>query len=690
MAWKLWLKKLMTQHRAEGTDPLPDLPEEFGAAWQLACRTTGLDDIQFAAIAAEFNGVPQANLDQTDAAVLRYVAEPYAHAHAILPLRLVDGRLHLACADPADDEVAKHVGFACGHPVDLFFATPDRIEERITLAYARRAEIAAGQVLSLSSKEAGFVGNSIVLMANLLLTKAVELGASDIHLQPHFGGSIARMRVDGLLRRVMTMPKEVGEYVIRHFLAVSGMDPTTLHLPQDGRYQMSVDGRRFDLRLSMLPSRGGHTLVIRLRVQSRSFSLTQLGLSVADRNCMQRHVGQMSGIVLLTGPTGCGKTTTLYALLAGLNRPEISIATVEDPVEYEMPGLAQTEVNEKRGLGFDLAIRSLMRQDPNVLLIGEIRDSASAHAAARAALTGHLVLATLHTNSAQSAIPRLMDLGLSEQILGEVIVAVAAQRLVRQLCVHCAEAVEKPLRGNEETLLELTDELPAKRAKGCEKCGYSGYRGRLPIVEIYEPTAEERLSLMQGSYASRGPNEADRRRDTLPRSAFEMAISGITTLEECERVLGFGFWHGIAHMANRPLPAVSLSSSLFGEDQEARVGLLLIGLHDAAGLAIRDALKAEGYAVHEVDTPQAASEFLHRNQNIYAMVVNFDSGDDEGVCRLLAARQSLAWAGLPAVTLIPPNEHRLHAIFAEHLTNYFLEKPAAPEDVVKRVKAVLG
>ncbi|HEY2345334.1 MAG TPA: GspE/PulE family protein [Xanthomonadaceae bacterium] len=678
------MNKFVEARRTASVHPSAALPKDFVAAWQEARRQLGLPEEDMVRAVADFLGVPVADLASLDPGALRHLPEAYARERFVLPLRSEGGVLHAAMADPGDPDAAAHLRFGSGLAIAIGFASPEAIEERINFAHGEAADIAAGELLSLDSHASDAHLDPIVRVANAMLRKAVELDASDVHIQPHLGGGIVRMRVDGLLRRVMTLPKNVAMHVIRHFLAVGGMDPVGMHLPQDGRYQVFVDGRRYDLRLSMAPARGGATLVIRMLDQSRSFSLGQLGFSTADRNGLQRAVARTSGLLLLTGPTGCGKTSTLYALLAGLNRPEVSIATVEDPVEYEVAGLAQTEVNEKRGLSFEIAIRALMRQDPNVILIGEIRDAASASAAARAALTGHLVLSTLHTNTARTALSRLADLGVSEEVLGEIVIAIAAQRLVRTLCQACAQPIEAAQRPAEQLFLELCDELPAKRAVGCEACGYSGYKGRLPLVEIYEPSAEDRTALLASRYGTRGETEGHE--NVMAQDALEMIVSGLTTIEEAERALGYSFWSGLALARGRPLPAGhGLASSLFG-DHDGRPGVLLVDVAEASCPGLAAAIGEGGFAVHAAKTLDEARDMLHRVPSIYLLLVDLRDGGDAGARLLRTARESLAWSGLPAVVLVPAGASTKSASLSDHR----LAKPVEAAQVVEALRRAMA
>jgi len=684
MAWNAWLRQLVRAQK--DTAGNVDFPPDLTGAWQIACRAAGVDDATLAARAAKHFGLAEADLSRCDSVALRFIPERVARTRLALPVQLEDQRLIVAVADPSDPNLESALRFSAGREVELRYASPEQLDNQITFAYARIAERLASRALGADAMGDG--SDPVVALAAKLLRNAAAAGASDIHVQPFPGGGVVRFRIDGLLRRIQTLPRPVCDQMIRHFMAVAGMDSSHCAVPQDGRYEFFLDDRRIDLRLSTLPARGGQSLVIRLLDQSRAFALSNLGFAPNERNKLQRLIGCNAGILLLTGPTGCGKTTTLYSLLAGLNRVEASLVTIEDPVEYEMRGMAQVDIAPERGLTFATALRSILRQDPDVVLIGEIRDEESAQAAARAALTGHLVMSTLHTNDAASAIPRLLDLGLSQPILADALIGVVAQRLVRKLCDACATPVESPLRAGEARLKELTGDLPARRPHGCEECEYSGYRGRVPVVEILELAETDRQALLHNRFVvDEGKRAAGD--NGLAHNTFEMIVSGVTTVEEAERAIGLSFWTGLAKAVDKPLPPGVISTSLFSNGHDNRLGVLLLAADAASMQPHRVALEAAGYAVEQVASLAQATDLLRRSSNVYLTVIDIAGENDTALHAVEIARNALAWAGLPLILLVPPADKAMHRALADELPDGFLDKPAAPETLVQRVKLLL-
>jgi len=685
MAWNAWLRELVQAQK--GSAESLELPADLLGAWQIACRVAAVDDDALAERAAKHFGLAAADFSRCDSVALRFLPERIAHARLALPVQLDGQRLVVAVADPSDPDLESALRFSAGREVELRFASPVQLDNQISAAYAQIAERQTCRALGFDGAEK-LAGDPVVALAAQLLRNAAEANASDVHIQPFPGGGVVRFRVDGLLRRIRTLPRAVCDQLVRHFMAVAGMDSSHLAVPQDGRYEFFLGDHRIDLRLSTLPARGGQSLVIRLLDQSKAFTLSNLGFAPNERNTLQRLIGCNAGILLLTGPTGCGKTTTLYSLLAGLNRVESSLVTIEDPVEYEMRGMAQVDIAPERGLTFATALRSILRQDPDVVLIGEIRDEESARTAARAALTGHLVLSTLHTNDAASAIPRLLDLGLSQPILADALVGVVAQRLVRKLCDACAIPVEAPLHPGEARLQELTGELPARRPRGCEACQYSGYRGRVPVVEILELGAADRQALLHNQFIV-GAEQHTAVDDGLAHNTFEMIVSGVTTVEEAERAIGLTFWTGLATALNKPLPPGTISTALFSDGHDSRLGVLLLAANAASVEPYRAALVEAGYAVEWVASLAEATDLLRRASNIYLTVIDIAAENDAAIQAVEIARHTLAWAGLPVILLVPPADKTLHSLLAEKLPDGFLDKPAMPATLVQRVKMLL-
>jgi type II secretory ATPase GspE/PulE/Tfp pilus assembly ATPase PilB-like protein/8-oxo-dGTP pyrophosphatase MutT (NUDIX family) len=358
----------------------------------------------------------------------------------------------------------------------MWLAAPHAIREALDSAYSPDV------VRQLASQP-------VVRLVDRIVTSGIEQGASDIHLEPEEDGIAVRYRVDGLLRHAMILPKAAGIPLVSRIKIMAKLDIADRLRPQGGHASVFADGKRIDLRVSTLPASHGEKVVVRiLDPRSAIRSLDSLGMSEGDRERLARLLEVREGLVLVTGPTGSGKTTTLYAALRQIKQRGLNIITVEDPVEYRIPGIVQVQINEKAGLTFASALRSILRQDPDVVLIGEIRDRETASIAIQAALTGHLVFATLHTNDACSSITRLVDLGIDHARLAAALKGVIAQRLVRRLCAQCRivanDGVPSQIR------VSVPDTLMVYTAVGCEQCGMSGYRGRLAVTEIVVTDSE--------------------------------------------------------------------------------------------------------------------------------------------------------------------------------------------------------
>ncbi|HET7864333.1 MAG TPA: type II secretion system ATPase GspE [Burkholderiaceae bacterium] len=362
----------------------------------------------------------------------------------------------------------------------------------------------------------------IIRMLNALLTQAAKDGASDIHIEPYERSSAVRFRVDGTLREVVQPNKALHAALISRLKIMAELDISEKRLPQDGRISLRIGGRAIDVRVSTLPSAHGERAVLRLLDKGESkFSLESLGMSGDTLQRFDKQIQQPHGIVLVTGPTGSGKTTTLYAALSRVVTTTTNVLTVEDPVEYELPGIGQTQVNAKIDLTFAKALRAILRQDPDVIMIGEIRDFETAQIAIQASLTGHLVLATLHTNDAPSAVTRLTDMGVEPFLLSSSLLGVLAQRLVRKLCVHC----------------KRQDEYKLWHPVGCPECSHSGYKGRTGVYELM--VADEKINALIHNRAAESELSAAAERGgmTTMRADGERLVSaGITSLEEVLRV----------------------------------------------------------------------------------------------------------------------------------------------------------
>ncbi len=497
-------------------------------------------------------GVPHVDLtkQQPDQRLTRYIPEDVARRHRAIPLEKNGNTLRVAMADPLDifaiDDIKLHA--KCKIEVRLIASVGD-IEKAIEDLYS---------VTGFSDESSNIfstIGDSsedmevdelkrmvedapIVRLSNLLVREAVLQKASDIHIEPQKEEVRIRFRIDGALREVRSLPKSNQAALISRLKIMAGLDIAERRKPQDGRMELKNPEGEVDMRVSTIPTIYGEKVVLRvLNKNSVLLDLEQLGFSIKNRRYFDEILQRPHGIILVTGPTGSGKSTTLFTALNKLNNAEQNISTVEDPVEYRLEGINQIQVNPKADLTFAAALRSILRQDPDIVMIGEIRDKETASIAVKAALTGHLVLSTIHTNDAPSAITRLVDMGVEPYLVASSLIGVVAQRLVRRICPNCKERIEP----TEEMLLylgELGQQVPfLYRGKGCPECSETGYRGRLAIHEVLLSDREIRMLTTQNRPAEDLRDAAIANgMATLKMDGLEKALKGLTTLEEVMRV----------------------------------------------------------------------------------------------------------------------------------------------------------
>jgi len=451
-----------------------------------------------------------------------------------LPLKRTQDTLQLATADPLNVLAVSDISLITGLKVDLVVMTPRDIDKALARLYGETTSI--GETVAASEGET----TPVVRTVNRLIAQACQERASDIHLESQEEGVRVRYRVDGVLQDVTRLDKDMALAVISRLKVMAGLDISERRLPQDGSFRFSDNQGAFDLRVSTLPTVSGEKVVLRLLNSSRSqLSLDTLGLSAGDRSRLLRMLTQSYGMVLITGPTGSGKTTTLYSAVQHLHRPGINICTVEDPVEFRIPGLTQVNVNQKVGLTFAGALRAFMRQDPDVILVGEIRDYETADIAVRSALTGHLVLSSLHTNDAASTVTRLGEMGVEPFLVAASVVGVVAQRLVRKLCSVCRQPQVVPAHAPELTALGLdtSAEQTFFTPVGCDKCHGEGYRGRLGVFEVMSLSEEMRAAVVRKAPTSeiRALARSAGSRPLLA-DAVDKARAGLTTISEAMRV----------------------------------------------------------------------------------------------------------------------------------------------------------
>ncbi len=511
-------------------------------------------------------GVPSINLKyyEVDPAVIKLIPQDTAVRYQIVPLSRVGSTLTIAMIDPTNVFAMDDIKFMTGFNVEPVVASETSVNEAIVKFYG---EVESGEELSKVMKDLGaedggdleLAGEEqemdlaalekaadeapIIKLVNLILTDAVKRGASDIHVEPYERELRVRFRVDGLLQSVMTPPLKLKDAITSRIKIMSKLDISEKRLPQDGRIMIKYrrEGRikELDFRVSTVPTLFGEKIVMRLLdKENLRLDMTKLGFEQESLTKFEKAILRPYGMVLVTGPTGSGKTNTLYSSVARLNTPDTNIMTAEDPVEFQLAGINQVQMKDQIGLNFASALRAFLRQDPNIILVGEIRDFETAEIGVKAALTGHLVLSTLHTNDAPSTISRLMNMGIEPFLVATSVNLICAQRLVRRICAGCKEPLEIP----EQALVDAgyrPEEIKSTtvyHGKGCATCNKNGYKGRVGLYEVMEITDELRELILVGASALELRKKAlDLGMITLRRSGLIKAASGQTTLEEVLR-----------------------------------------------------------------------------------------------------------------------------------------------------------
>ncbi|WP_271007828.1 GspE/PulE family protein [Paucibacter sp. B51] len=643
-----WLLAAARHLRPGAAVPAVEIAKDLGEAWAQVAALFHLSAAELASGVAQTAGLEVGSMSLFRPGDGSALSERMCRQTGLLPLWQDATTMCVALSDPQPiQELSRQLAFAAGRPVRFVVLPPDDIDTGLTRLFADGAAGVADRpkFIDLQAGDAHHEGSSTPRLFRAIFQAALDRRASDVHIHPFVGGGAIRFRVDGLLRRIATVPMHTLEALSRFLKANAGLENTPLK-PQDGRLRLRSGQREIDVRLSILPAYDGDRIVCRLLDQGRNFSLQQGHFSSADQLTLRRFAAHSSGIVLLTGPTGSGKTSTLYALLSELNCVEVNIMTIENPVEYVLPGISQIQVNDKQGLSFAETLRSVLRQDPDIVLVGEIRDAETARVAGQAALTGHLVLSTLHTNDALGTLPRLQDLGLDPGTVADALVGVVSQRLVRRLCFACRCAVQLPLTGDEADFQRITGELPAYRPVGCPQCEFSGYRGQLPVIEHLEMTPALRQAVRAGR--SDFSQSAELLKDchrSIAASAKDWIVSGETTPSEVQRVLSMKFWTDLAAMHSKVLGSLSLG---LRQDQlgEARLTILML----SADIHLAEQLRGSmAFDLVRVADENAAADHMARHGNVIALVIDTASLDDKPSAWLQRLRAKLAWSGLPAL-----------------------------------------
>ncbi len=539
-------------------------------------------DEEITALLSKQYGVPSIKLAQfeIEPAVVKLIPAETAYKYQIVPLSRAGATLTIAMTDPTNVFAMDDIKFMTGYNVEPVVASETAVLEAIQRYYpAAGRGAAAGQGAALTSastldmvskaleettatvdeddvellqeteeidvasleKQGGEA--PVIRLVNLMLMSAIQKGASDIHIEPYEKEFRVRFRIDGLLYNVMAPPMKFRDAITSRLKIMSKLDIAEKRLPQDGRIKIRFvnegSTKEIDFRVSVLPTLFGEKIVMRLLDKEKlMLDMTKLGFEPDSLHKLEIAIGKPWGMVLVTGPTGSGKTNTLYSSIAKINTPETNIMTAEDPVEFNLVGVNQVQVRETIGLNFAAALRSFLRQDPNIILVGEIRDFETAEIAVKAALTGHLVLSTLHTNDAPSTINRLMNMGIEPFLVASSVNLICAQRLVRRICASCKEDHPTPAQALVDAgfTQEESHRVVPKRGKGCDRCNNTGYKGRVGLYEVMEITDELRELILVGASALELRKKAiEEGMITLRRSGLHKVIDGVTTIEEVAR-----------------------------------------------------------------------------------------------------------------------------------------------------------
>jgi type II secretory ATPase GspE/PulE/Tfp pilus assembly ATPase PilB-like protein len=712
--------------------------------WEtLVAQKIASDEQILTALSTRFR-LKLADLGQLDPTARERVPEQVARRYHILPLRATDSYLEVATANPFDLDAEKALAFATAREIRMFLLAPSKIAERLDELY--RPEKAVDKLLEgmegsaelvqlkdvapdeISTSEAEASQRPVVRLVDLIISEGILARSSDIHIEPEEGGVAVRYRIDGVLRQVMKIPRQAGLPLISRIKIMSSLDIADRLRPQDGRARVAVNGQPIDLRVSTLPASQGEKVVIRI-LDSRATvkSLDALGLNANETEGIKLLLENHEGILLVTGPTGSGKTTTLYSCINQIKSEGVNIVTVEDPVEYRMQGIVQVQVQEKAGLTFASALRSILRQDPNVVLVGEIRDRETAQIAVQASLTGHLVLSTLHTNDAANAVTRLVDIGVEAYKIAAALRGVVAQRLMRRLCPTCKEVwMEAP----PDRLKKWTPKgTPLYRAAGCPDCAMTGYRGRFSIVEVLTVSAEVERRIAAGETADHIAGAARRAgMKGLWDSGLAHVLRGESTLDELTRVVdipqldeqspeaaagarrstGGGKPHpgsshdaamGFAESAHTVAPEeMTAHFELLEEPVPPRVSgphglparkVLLVDDEDSLRKVVKDLLERDGYIVSEArDGVQALDQVDRIGPDIIVLDLNMPGLDGYGVLSHLRSRP--ATADIPVIVLTAKSDEDNEVRVFELGADDFLTKPFRARALSARLEAVLG
>lgn len=633
----------------------------------------------YAALAAAA-GLEIVDLHKTESSELaiRLVPERLARQHMIVPVSVDNRALTFATCRPFNPDAERDIAFASGRRTRMVIARRSgvaaglercypKLRELDVLAERLRSERPAVQADAATS--AASQGSTVIELCDHLIGRAVDVGASDVHVECGNEGTLVRYRICGVLEPVLTLPASVSQPVRNRFKIMARADIAVRHRPQDGSFRLKVNGRAVDVRLSTLPTVDGEKIVMRvIDSQSTLQTIDRLGYDDETLARFQRALSRPDGLVLVTGPTGSGKTTALYAALGHLRTGRTNIVSVEDPVERTINGVTQIPVNTRAGNTFQTVLRSLLRQDPNVIMVGEIRDAEVAQIVGQAAYTGHLVLSSMHTADTATAITRLTNLGLEPYKVAESLSAVVAQRLVRSLCLHCRRAnteFEARRRGQDHNI----SSIPYSPGAGCDHCKFTGYSGRLPVTELLTPSEDLRDAIVRGATAHE-IRVAMRAAGvpTMREQALRLVVAGRTSIEEVNRVLS-------AESASAA-PKSSTKQRVLVTDDEPITRML-----------VKLLLEKQQYDVLEATNGRDAVEIATRERPDL-LLIDLNMPEMDGYEAISRLRRDLSLAMMPILVLTgeegPAVERRVLQLGADD----YIVKPFDPEVLLSRVNAV--
>ncbi len=658
------------------------------AVWEQLAREFRLTESALAAAVAPVLRIPLADFERVDAKAARLVPEKLARKHGVYALRETDRELVVASSDPQDYEAERDLGFASGRRIVFELAAPSTIREHLAGGYSADRVVenllnAADSTLADAVRvvedmepehvaQADVESAPLVKLANLILSDAVVQRASDIHIEPGGAkGGVVRFRIDGVMRQHMALPVAAVNRIVSRIKVLGKLDIADRMRPQDGRARIQVLNKSYDLRISTVPTRDAEKAVIRILRPDTAKTLVDVGLEPYELQRIRQLIAQRDGIVVVTGPTGSGKTTTLYAALSDVATSEVNVMTVEDPIEYELAGVTQIQVETKRNVTFASALRSILRQDPDVIFVGEIRDAETAEVAAQAAATGHLVLATLHTNDAMSAVSRLSDLGLDRATIASVLRGAIAQRLVRRLCADCVASITGPLSETEERLAAQFGVQPAFRAEGCARCNHTGYRGRIPVVEVavVSPAMVEQISAGTSALQLQRMAVTQGMRP-LREVVLDQVRKGATSLEEVERVLG--------EVADDGPQGTPQAARVLLADDDPMVRHLATSI-----------LESGGYRVRQARDGAEALAIIDAGEDVALVVTDLRMPGLGGDGLVQQLRSRVQTAMLPIIVLTGSDEFDTEVKLMDAGADDYIRKPIDPPRFLARVKAAL-